>query len=108
MCRRDEEILADATRVLDDVRGRRFGVVEVLDGRVSLDSDWNGGDALYFDLVVSDPPPGRRGWPREDVDAVDRFVAERVRPWLEDGWMHYVRLHDVTSHRAFEAAARAG
>ena len=105
MCRRDEEILADATRVLDDVRGRRFGVVEVLDGRVSLDSDWNGGDALYFDLVVSDPPPGRPTWPLGDVDAVEAFVEERVRPWLDHGWMHYVRPHAASSRATW---ARVG
>lgn len=107
MCRRDEEIHADASRVLDAARGRRFGSIEVLDGEVTIDADWRGGDGLFFDLVVSSPPRGLLTWPREDREAVYAFVAERVMPWLDRGWMHYVRLHDGAPV-AYEPSAKAG
>ncbi|HVF06584.1 MAG TPA: hypothetical protein VNA20_17220 [Frankiaceae bacterium] len=102
--------LEEANQVVEWLRGRRFGVVEVVEARAALEVGPLDDDAVMFRLVLSNPPPGLRTWPYEDMRDLRHAVnvqageVELTGPW-------YVLVNsqrEVAAGRAARAAQAAG
>ena len=68
--------------VLDEirpaVRDRHVGGTRVIDVTVEMREDSQGVDALFFTLVLGDPPEGHASWPLEDLRELRDVMREAV------------------------------
>jgi hypothetical protein len=65
-------------QVSSEMRDRGAGATFVRDIRVVRRADSSGQDAIFFVLVLSDPPEGQQSWPVDDLRSLRRLVGEII------------------------------
>jgi hypothetical protein len=84
-----------ARRLADVVRGYRHNDITILDVSNKIDFHPDRGEYLVSILVLSDPLPGQRTWPGEDIRHVRRQVrAEAVKLGFTWDTLH-IRVTDM-------------
>lgn len=73
----------------EKLRGLKSGTTEVLSAKVRHDEDSEGEPALFLELTLTNPPPGKETWPTDDIWALRRLVGDVVasidkvtEPWF--------------------------
>ena len=88
--------LAEAEKIIEWVRGRRFGTIEVVDATAAIGEDSLGNEAMYFMLYLAERPPGVTSWPLEDWSELRRQTHDKARSSGID-LLCYFRVNSIAS-----------